>query len=488
MNLVPFSYQSTDQVDPFAEIDQLSDSASVGNRISMQRWVAIFLLFDLVSMAGLGFLVGMLGTLFGLRPPTVIDDEALTIGIALFIFVLMARCMDAYTSRCILDLRYSVGRIVAAVFVTFLALLAPAAAAKTSQIYSQSCFLFWAALTFTLITAFRVAARAHIRKALDNKDAFVFRALSAGIFSDPLSAEEISRLTNNQVKTVVSMRLKDFEALKRLSNCIVREDIDRIYVTTSWIDVPIALRHLQVLRKFSVQIFVIPGNEWIRSSQSSKGTLEDLLILKVLDKPISDWGLWLKTMIDVVIATFAIAFTFPIIMCVAVAIKLDSRGPIIFRQKRIGFNGSIFEVWKFRSMYAEQTDLNAAVQTSKGDPRVTRVGRFLRRSSIDELPQFFNVLQGSMSVVGPRPHALGTRADGHLLEDIVDGYADRHRIKPGLTGWAQINGLRGEIDSVEKLKQRVEHDIEYIEKWSIWFDLKIIARTILLIVHDPSAY
>lgn len=139
-------------------------------------------------------------------------------------------------------------------------------------------------------------------------------------------------------------------------------------------------------------------------------------------------------------------------------------------------------------MYTEQTDPNAALQTGKDDPRVTRVGRLIRRSSMDELPQFFNVLKGSMSVVGPRPHALGTRAEGQRLEELVDSYAARHRYKPGLTGWAQINGLRGELNSVEKLKRRVEHDIEYIENWSIWLDLKIILRTLMLVVYDPTAY
>jgi Undecaprenyl-phosphate glucose phosphotransferase len=488
MPLTHFSYPSTDQAEQFPGSDWSADGASGGNRISIQYCVVIFLLFDLLTMAGVGFLVTEVGASYGLYPSAAIDNQALTIGVALFLFIVLAFSVGAYKSRCILDVRYSVGRIIIALFITFLVLLILGATTKTSQIYSQVWFLSWAALACAVLPAFRVAARAHIREELDNKGAFVFRALSVGIFGDPLSREEISQLTDNQVKTANTMRLEGFDPLAKLSDRIAREDIDRIYVTVSWINVPTTLKHLQVLRKFSVQVFVIPNYEWVRSNKWEMSHLGDLLFLKAVDRQIDDWGLWLKRVQDIVVATIAIAIFLPILLAVPLAIKLESRGPIIFRQKRVGLNGSIFEVWKFRSMYTEQTDPNAALQTGKDDPRVTRVGRLIRRSSIDELPQFFNVLKGSMSVVGPRPHALGTRTEGQRLEELVDSYAARQRYKPGLTGWAQINGLRGELDTVEKLKRRVEHDIEYIENWSIWFDLKIILRTLMLVVYDPTAY
>jgi exopolysaccharide biosynthesis polyprenyl glycosylphosphotransferase len=212
------------------------------------------------------------------------------------------------------------------------------------------------------------------------------------------------------------------------------------------------------------------------------------LPLRAIDRQFDARDLRLKKILDVVVATIAIALVAPLMLCVALAIKLESPGPIIFCQKRIGLNGLIFELWKFRSMYAEQTDSDGVRQTGKGDPRVTQVGRYIRSRSIDELPQFFNVIQGRMSVVGPRPHALAIRAAGQFLEEAVDGYAARHRVKPGITGWAQINGLRGELDSVEKLKQRVAHDIKYIEKWSVRLDLKIILRTLMVVLNDPTAY
>jgi exopolysaccharide biosynthesis polyprenyl glycosylphosphotransferase len=232
----------------------------------------------------------------------------------------------------------------------------------------------------------------------------------------------------------------------------------------------------------------VPNSEGRRSSQIGVNALGNRFALAAVDKRIDRWDLWLKKAQDIVVATTAIVLLSPLMLGVTLAIKLDSPGPIIFRQRRTGLAGSIFELWKFRSMYAEQTDRDAVRQTGKDDPRVTRVGRILRRSSLDELPQFFNVLQGSMSVVGPRPHALETRAEGRLLEDVVESYALRHRVKPGITGWAQVNGLRGEINSSEKAAQRVRFDIEYIEKWSIWLDLKIILRTFVLMIDDPNAY
>ncbi len=173
---------------------------------------------------------------------------------------------------------------------------------------------------------------------------------------------------------------------------------------------------------------------------------------------------------------------------VALAIKLDSKGPVLFRQKRYGFNNELIEVFKFRSMYVDQTDANAAKLVTKDDPRVTRVGRFIRKTSLDELPQLFNVLKGELSLVGPRPHALQAKAADRLYQDVVDGYFARHRVKPGITGWAQINGWRGETDTREKIQKRVEHDLYYIENWSVLFDLYILLKTPFALLRGENAY
>jgi putative colanic acid biosynthesis UDP-glucose lipid carrier transferase len=165
----------------------------------------------------------------------------------------------------------------------------------------------------------------------------------------------------------------------------------------------------------------------------------------------------------------------PILALIALAIKLDSPGPVFFRQRRYGFNNNAIVVWKFRTMKADMVrDDTVVPQATRNDPRVTRVGRFLRRTSLDELPQIFNVLRGEMSLVGPRPHAV---AHNEQYAKIIDDYLSRHRVKPGITGWAQVNGLRGETDTPEKMRERVQFDLYYIDNWSFWLDLKIMALT-----------
>jgi lipopolysaccharide/colanic/teichoic acid biosynthesis glycosyltransferase len=178
-----------------------------------------------------------------------------------------------------------------------------------------------------------------------------------------------------------------------------------------------------------------------------------------------------------------------VFLATAIAVKLDSRGPVLFRQKRYGFNNELIEVFKFRSMHVDQCDAAAVKLVTKGDPRVTRVGRFIRKTSLDELPQLLNVvLKGDLSLVGPRPHALQAKADNRLYDQVVDGYFARHKVKPGITGWAQVNGWRGETDTEEKIQRRVEHDLYYIENWSVFFDLYILAVTPFALLKSDNAY
>src|SRR5437764_12309699 len=172
-------------------------------------------------------------------------------------------------------------------------------------------------------------------------------------------------------------------------------------------------------------------------------------------------------MFDKIVGGIALVAASPIMLAAAIAIKLDSKGPILFKQKRYGFNNELIEVYKFRSMYVDRLDANASRLVTKGDPRVTRVGRFIRKTSIDELPQLLNVVfKGNLSLVGPRPHAVHAKAVDRLYDEAVDGYFARHRVKPGITGWAQINGWRGETDNDETHHGRGEPDLYYIENWS----------------------
>jgi Undecaprenyl-phosphate glucose phosphotransferase len=215
----------------------------------------------------------------------------------------------------------------------------------------------------------------------------------------------------------------------------------------------------------------------------------DVPVIDVFDRPIADWDVVMKWLFDKIVGGLALIVLSPIMLLVALVIKLDSKGPVLFKQRRYGFNNQLVEIYKFRSIYAEQADAAGDRLVTRDDPRVTRAGRFIRRTSLDELPQLFNVVfAGNLSLVGPRPHAIHARAAEHLYDDAVDGYFARHRVKPGITGWAQINGWRGETDSREKLEQRVAHDLHYIENWSILFDLYILARTPFSLVGAKSAY
>jgi Undecaprenyl-phosphate glucose phosphotransferase len=211
-------------------------------------------------------------------------------------------------------------------------------------------------------------------------------------------------------------------------------------------------------------------------------------MIEVYKKPIADWDSVAKRVFDLFFASLSLLLLWPIMVATALAIKLDSKGPVFFVQKRHGFNNEVIPVFKFRSMFAEKSDPLALSAVTKGDPRVTRVGRFIRKTSIDELPQLFNVLIGNLSLVGPRPHAVRAHAANRLFADIAEGYFARHRVKPGVTGWAQINGWRGEIDSDEKIRARTACDLYYIENWSLFFDFKILVMTPFSLLNTENAY
>jgi exopolysaccharide biosynthesis polyprenyl glycosylphosphotransferase len=211
-------------------------------------------------------------------------------------------------------------------------------------------------------------------------------------------------------------------------------------------------------------------------------------VLAIWQQPIRDVDGLLKESIDRLSALIALIVLSPLLLMVAIAIKLESNGPIIFRQKRFGFNNNEISVLKFRSMYVDRQDSTGAKRTEKNDSRVTYVGRLIRRTSIDELPQLVNVLRGDMSLVGPRPHATKMKVGDKYYFDAVKGYAARHRVKPGITGLAQVRGLRGEIATVERARKRVEYDMYYIENWSPLFDIRIILETFVKLVWDKHAY
>ncbi|WP_029029703.1 undecaprenyl-phosphate glucose phosphotransferase [Salinarimonas rosea] len=252
-------------------------------------------------------------------------------------------------------------------------------------------------------------------------------------------------------------------------------------------------RILQMLSKLwilPIDIRLAAHTSKLRLRPRSYSYIGSVPVLDVFDRPIADWDLVLKWLFDKVVGSLLLVLLSPVLLATAIAVKLDSKGPVFFKQKRYGFNNELIEVFKFRSMYTDMSDATATKLVTKDDPRVTPVGRFIRKSSIDELPQLINVVFfGNLSLVGPRPHALHAKAADRLYDQVVDGYFARHKVKPGITGWAQINGWRGETDTQEKIQRRVEHDLYYIEHWSVFFDLQILAMTpISLVSKNENAY
>ncbi len=252
-------------------------------------------------------------------------------------------------------------------------------------------------------------------------------------------------------------------------------------------------RILEMLKKLwvlPVDIRLSAHTNKLRFRPRSYSYLGEVPTLDVFEAPITDWDLVMKWLFDRVVGSLALLAALPVMGLVALAVKLDSPGPVLFRQKRFGFNNERIDVYKFRSMYHHQADPTASKVVTKNDPRVTRVGRFIRKTSLDELPQLFNVVfSGNLSLVGPRPHAVQGKLQSRLFDEAVDGYFARHRVKPGITGWAQINGWRGEIDNEEKIQKRVEFDLYYIENWSVLFDLYILLKTpISLLTKNENAY
>jgi Undecaprenyl-phosphate glucose phosphotransferase len=248
------------------------------------------------------------------------------------------------------------------------------------------------------------------------------------------------------------------------------------------------LHILKRLWELPVNIRISAASAELKLSPKAYSYLGDLPLFSVFERRLDGWSAFMKDVLDRVLAATAIVAFAPLMLAVAAAIKWESKGPVIFRQKRYGFNNELIEVYKFRSMFTDRSDATAVKLVTKDDPRVTKVGRIIRKTSIDELPQLFNVVKGGLSLVGPRPHALQAKAAGTLYDEVVDGYFARHKVKPGITGWAQINGWRGETDTREKLEQRVKHDLEYIDKWSLLFDIYILAKTPVSLLKTENAY
>jgi Undecaprenyl-phosphate glucose phosphotransferase len=245
---------------------------------------------------------------------------------------------------------------------------------------------------------------------------------------------------------------------------------------------------LEQLSTVSVDVALIPPVAIELAPDYRVHLLGQLPVLTLWQRPFRDINQFIKRGEDLLIAGTALVLLSPVILLTALLVRLSSPGPLLFVQPRIGFNNELIRVLKFRTMYADHADLAAEQTTTADDPRVTPVGRWLRKLSLDELPQLINVIQGDMSLVGPRPHATHMKVGDRYYQDAVRGYAGRHRIKPGITGLAQVNGVRGEIRTIQRAKLRVELDTKYMDNWSVWLDLSILAATFRAVVWDRDAY
>ncbi|MCM2281804.1 MAG: undecaprenyl-phosphate glucose phosphotransferase [Bdellovibrionaceae bacterium] len=370
---------------------------------------------------------------------------------------------------------------------------------KTTAWYSRVWFGSWALSSIAalfLLKRFSIYVLRELRgRGWNNKNIAIYGAGELGqLVAERLQTTDwagfkiIAFLDDDVDSTKLSPALSSIPVLKApadLESFISKSDIREL-----WIALPlraeVRVREiLFALRHSTVQIRFVPN---IFSFNLLLGhAISDVAGIPVVDinvTPIAGINRIIKALEDRVLAAIILLLISPIMAVIAIAIRLESKGPALYKQERHGWDGRVIKVYKFRSMRALES-ANEVRQATKNDPRVTRVGSFIRRTSLDELPQFFNVLQGRMSIVGPRPHPVKLN---DYYKDKVDFYFQRHKVKPGITGWAQINGYRGETDTIEKMERRIQLDLQYIQNWSVWLDLKIIVLTIFKGFRDTKAY
>ncbi len=395
-----------------------------------------------------------------------------------------------------------VGRVLAAWSAVFVMLLVGAFLFKATDMVSRVWLVGWYAAGAAALVIFRVSLRSLVWQwtnegRLKRRTVIVGGGRDAEVLIEQIrkgAANDINLfgLFDDRVDDRSPQSVAGLPKLGKVADLIEfarRTRVDLVVVSMPLSAEKRVLDMLKQLWVLPVDIRLSAHMTQLHFTSRAYSYVGDVPVFDMADRPISDWNLVFKWVFDKVVAITALILLSPIMLATAVAITLESKGPVLFRQKRHGFNNELIEIHKFRSMYTDRTDASAAKLVTKDDPRVTKVGKFIRKTSIDELPQLFNVLKGELSIVGPRPHALQAKAANKLYYEAVDGYFARHRVKPGMTGWAQIHGWRGETDTIEKIMQRVNHDLYYIENWSILLDLYIVAMTpVSLFSRNENAY
>ena len=377
-------------------------------------------------------------------------------------------------------------------------LLAIGYSVKFSEEYSRRVVLTWAVLTPTLIIGATLMLDFVMRRLLAdplNARKVVFAGCNEvsfalakhfsrspelcmsvdGFFDDRC----VNRLTANGIGSTSLLG-----KLSALSSYVKERRVQAIFIALPVRHIERVTKLLEELRDTTASIYYLPDICIADLIQAHSGSINGIPVISMCETPFSGSRGISKRVTDILIASLILLLALPLLIMIAIAIRVTSSGPVIFKQRRYGLNGEEFIVYKFRTMRALE-DGAQIVQATRNDPRTTTVGRVLRRYSLDELPQLINVLQGRMSVVGPRPHAV---AHNEMYRKLIKGYMLRHKVRPGITGLAQVNGLRGETRSVEQMEARVQYDLEYLRNWSIGLDLKILAKTMTCVLHDSRAY
>jgi Undecaprenyl-phosphate glucose phosphotransferase len=348
--------------------------------------------------------------------------------------------------------------------------------------YSRAAFLFQLVAVSIAVLSLRAIACARLRTAIANNYVEARRAVIIGDAENhAIVAKQLSEAGVN-IERSLPFPAKTFATAGRMDRAKARSIIetcraarpDDIVIVATSADLPRSASLAEFLSELPVSVHVVPVDIGAMLGSARLGELGTLVTVELFGSPMSAADRILKRLFDVLAASFGLLFLWPLLLLVAIAIKLFSSGPIFFRQTRHGYNNDVIRVFKFRTMTTTE-DGHAFTQAKKNDPRITGIGQFLRQSNIDELPQLLNVLVGDMSIVGPRPHPISMN---QTFERQISPLSRRHNVKPGITGWAQVNGYRGETDTLEKMQRRFEYDIHYIENWSFLLDVKIILMTI----------
>ncbi|MDE2579191.1 MAG: undecaprenyl-phosphate glucose phosphotransferase [Hyphomicrobiales bacterium] len=435
------------------------------------------------------------------NPPLTLEYAVAIPGVVLLTLVVF-QALDLYRVGVFRDPLYQGFRVAGGWSFVLLLALACVFFLKLDSVFSRVWLTSWYVVGLAILSVERILLAAIVRRM---SDAGRLERRTVIVGGGPLAEQVLHDLSTQKhsdvrICGVFDDRTDDrspdvvagFPKLGTVDDLVEFARHTRIDLVIFTLPITAETRLLQMLRKLwvlPIDIRLAAHANKLRFRPRSYSWIGNVPVLDVFDKPIADWDVVLKSAFDKIIGSAALLLLSPVMLAIAIAVKLDSKGPILFKQKRHGFNNEEIEVYKFRSMYSDKLDHTAAKQVTKGDPRVTRVGRIIRKTSLDELPQLFNVVfKGNLSLVGPRPHALAARAANYLYDEVVDGYFARHRVRPGITGWAQINGWRGETDTEEKIQKRVEYDLFYIENWSLLFDMYILAMTPFALLKAENAY